>query len=301
MHTHCETNVQKKIRKMCIAAPKGAAFLMAIVRSTVVYEDGSIKEYQSSGKRAFSSFSLVKKQVRRGVCAAPAHRAPRAKTWEGAVRAAQVLRARKIPALFGAAKFKYAFTLTAWGSDIARNGAAMSACAQKWAKSVPFKVACVLEYHERGFHIHGVAEEEVGTELFDAWFALACAWRGCARSDFSGYDAQRRYCAPIEEEDAYLNYVSKDLAETWMAVPSNVRIAFGNFTPRVAAYVRDVVPDEPEEGKPQTRENRGLRGMLVGLVYRINAPVRRRPRPVLCKRIAPRRELARSRGSPRPP
>lgn len=274
---------------------------MAIVRSTVVYEDGSIKEYQSSGKRAFSSFSLVKKQVRRGVCAAPAHRAPRAKTWEGAVRAAQVLRSRKIPALFGAAEFKYAFTLTAWGSDIARNGAAMSACAQKWAKSVPFKVACVLEYHERGFHIHGVAEEEVGTELFDAWFALASVWRGCARSDFSGYDAQRRYCAPIEEEEGYLNYVSKDLAETWMAVPSNVRIAFGNFTPRVAAYVRDVVPDEPEEGKAQTRENRGLRGMLVDLVYRINATPRRRPRPVLSKQIAPRRELARSRGSPRPP
>lgn len=39
---------------------------MAIVRSTVVYEDGTIKEYTSSGKRAFSSFSLVKKQVRRG-------------------------------------------------------------------------------------------------------------------------------------------------------------------------------------------------------------------------------------------
>ena len=148
---------------------------MAIVRSTVVYKDGTIKEYTSSGKRAFSSFSLVKKQVRRGVCAAPAHRAPRAKTWEGAVRAAQLLRGRKIPALFGAAEFKYAFTLTAWGSDIAQNGAAMSACAQQWAKSVPFKVACVLEYHERGFHIHGVAEEEVGTELFDAWFALARA------------------------------------------------------------------------------------------------------------------------------
>ena len=274
---------------------------MSIVRSTVVYEDGSIKEYQSSGKRAFSSFSLVKKQVRRGVCAAPARRAPRAKTWEGAVRAAQLLRGRKIPALFGAAEFKYAFTLTAWGSDIAQNGAAMSACAQKWAKSVPFKVACVLEYHERGFHIHGVAEEEVGTELFEAWFALASAWRGCARSDFSGYDAQPRYCAPIEEEEAYLNYVSKELAETWMAVPSNVRIAFGNFTPRVAAYVRDVVPEEPEEGKPQTRENRGLRGMLVGLVYIINAPTRRRLRPVLSKRIATRRELARSRGSPRPP
>lgn len=274
---------------------------MAIVRNTVIYKDGSIKEYTSSGKRAFSSFSLVKKQVRRGVCAAPAHRAPRAKTWEGAVRAAQLLRARKIPALFGAAEFKYAFTLTAWGSDIARNGAAMSACAQQWAKSVPFKVACVLEYHENGFHIHGVAEEEVGTELFEAWVALAGAWRGCARSDFSGYDAQPRYCAPIEEEEGYLRYVSKDLAETWMAVPSNVRIAFGNFTPRVAAYVRDVVPDEPEEEKPQTRENRGLRGMLCDLVYRINAPLRRRPRPVLSKQIAPRRELARSRGSPRPP
>lgn len=274
---------------------------MAIVRNTVVYEDGSIKEYTSSGKRAFSSFSIVKKQVRRGVCAAHAHRAPRAKTWEGAVRAAQVLRARKIPALFGAAEFKYAFTLTAWGSDIARNGAAMSACAQKWAKSVPFKVACVLEYHERGFHIHGVAEEEVGTELFKAWFALARAWRGCARCDFSGYDAKLRYCEPIKDEEAYLKYVSKDLAATWMAVPSNVRIAFGNFTPRVAAYVRDVVPEEPDEGKPQTRENRGLRGMLCDLVYKRIATVRRRPRPVLCKKIAPRRELARSRGSPRPP
>lgn len=273
---------------------------MALVRNTVVYEDGSIKEYTSSGKRAFSSFSIVKKQVRRGVCAAHAHRAPRAKTWEGAVRAAQVLRARKIPALFGAAEFKYAFTLTAWGSEIAQNGAAMSACAQKWAKSVPFKVACVLEYHERGFHIHGVAEEEVGTELFEAWFALAGAWRGCARCDFRE-DSKQRYCAPIREEEGYLKYTSKDLAETWMAVPSNVRIAFGNFTPRVAAYVRDVVPDEPEEGKPQTRENRGLRGMLVGLVYKRIAPIRRRLRPVLCMRIAPRRELARSRGSPRPP
>lgn len=288
----------KKICKMCIAAPKGAAFFMAIVRNTVVYKDGSIKEYTSSGKRAFSSFSIVKKQVRRGVCAAPARRAPRAKTWEGAVRAAQVLRSRKIPALFGAAEFKYAFTLTAWGLDIAQNGAAMSACAQQWAKSVPFKVACVLEYHERGFHIHGVAEEEVGTELFDAWFALAGAWRGCARR---AINAQPRYCAPIEEEEGYLRYVSKDLAETWMAVPSNVRIAFGNFTPRVAAYVRDVVPDEPEEEKPQTLENRGLRGMLVGLVYKRITPVRRRPRLVLCKQIATRRELARSRGSPRPP
>ena len=100
---------------------------------------------------------------------------------------------------------------------------------------------------------------------------------------------------------ACLKYVSKDLAGAWMAVPSNVRIAFGNFTPRVAAYVRDVVPDEPEEGKSQTRENRGLRGLLVGLVFSINAPVRRRPRLVLCKRNVPRRELARSRGSPRPP